>query len=814
MSSNVKKRPDVAKRKTETKDLSFVSIKTTLNSITRFPKFKNLLEDVIYNSNQALEEAYIFANFHTTRCVQNSVNLIYPNQDFYYKCLSIVSEGIKERSEIEDLMLKQSSIEYKNLRGDIIPADSSYISLGIFQNLSLQMATNASNFLSTRFLKIFSSYLRHKYSLEYYQASKIITNILLNKPFDPKNIKNPITQYYSDFINKFDIIEDTKDTKDTGKVNKYETVIIKWQNEIAILEMKQPTDLIQLKISELNVKIENAAVYCRRYLLLTNSKATILLLYKILKYNEKIQLDAKNIRNILEKHNKKLIMLSPKDISQLKLKLTNYDLKKVRLFSILPTKSNFTINHIKICKTGLYSILNRGLNMKDHVLLEDKNDRINNLKETRDNDIQDLKNRDIKPKEKADLMRALKLRYKEDLLLLNEIVIPFKFREDTVNMMTIINQEFKDDLLVLECSNNKDLQEITDLKKFLNDIPKDKLLCSDSKYADRYFTKVFKFDNILRKNKKKSFYDEVQTDGKAASITVSKLKMNTEILDQDYIISKILEDPAYLDYCSAVDPGYTNPVTMIKMLDKSNSYTFTNKSYYHDSNYTSSNKIIKTRTSGNPEILKIITDMPTNKTTDLTNYITYMIPKLKTLMNFYGLMKIRDLKFRRYCCSRKTIDRITNNMTKDFGRKTVIGFGDFSNNGCLQAVKGPVKIIEKSLRKKCIVLSIDEFRTSKLSHEHQIPMEHRHSHSKDKNDAITNQKIYTVLYCNNNSKNCTTINRDVNASQNILEILIHLLQTSERHPAFDRTRDLEEPFVKVPTHYNFRYSPAGGRRNL
>ena len=40
---------------------------------------------------------------------------------------------------------------------------------------------------------------------------------------------------------------------------------------------------------------------------------------------------------------------------------------------------------------------------------------------------------------------------------------------------------------------------------------------------------------------------------------------------------------------------------------------------------------------------------------------------------------------------------------------------------------------------------------------------------------------------------------DVNASQNILEILIYLIQTCKRHSAFEQSRKLEEP-----TQYNFR----------
>jgi hypothetical protein len=89
-----------------------------------------------------------------------------------------------------------------------------------------------------------------------------------------------------------------------------------------------------------------------------------------------------------------------------------------------------------------------------------------------------------------------------------------------------------------------------------------------------------------------------------------------------------------------------------------------------------------------------------------------------------------------------------------------------------------------------------------LHHDCQCPLEHRRSHKKDKYGNITNQSIYSVFYCSNNNCNIT-VNRDVNACQNILEILIYLINFKTRHPAFIRSRNLLDPFTLVDNCFNY-----------
>jgi hypothetical protein len=730
-----KKRPDVAKRKTEAKESDTTVVKKTFNSINKYPIFKVVLEDVLYDSNKAIFETQLFANFHTIRTVElfknkstytGNIDVLQEiNQDFYYKCLSIVSESSMKRKEIEDPILNESAILYKAIRSPDVPlANSTNLSRGIFQNLSLQMNTNSSNFFSMQTLKLFTTYLRHRYDFTYQESTKMINRILMAKnSITIENIHgNPIIQYYIDFFNKFDSIK----PKELKKDAKYEDIIEKWYIQIDKIKTQILTETntnyitkLEFSISELYNKIENVAEYCKNYKLLQDTRVATVLLHQVLSYNERIQSNHK---------------------------LGKYDRNKVKLFSLLPTKSHFTMNHITICNIGLYNILRRGLtNSSTKVEME--------------------------------------------------------------KMMKDINWNFRDTLYTEELEQVPNILVINDLREIINNIPENGYLCTDKNfmlYSKYYWNYIF---NINVNTTKKKFFGHLQTDGKAVSLILRSPKVIKEILTEAEMIAKILKDPDYVKKTIGLDPGYTDVVTCTRMSDPTGSFSVSTKSYYFDSKFTESNFIMKHKLHRNSTILNIVKNMPSQKTgciNRIIDYIFYIIPQLDTLMDFYTTMKIRDLKFKRYCFSQKTIDAITDNIIKEFGSETIVAFGDFSNNGCIKAVKGPVKKIERVLRRKCIVLSTDEYRTSKLDHKEQIPMAHRYSHSKGRNGKIANHQIYNVLYCNNNKKNSVSINRDVNASQNILEILLYLLKTGKRHPAFDRSRNLENDFVKIENQYNFR----------
>ncbi len=200
------KRKDVAQRNDNNKNYDFLPVKTTLNSFTKqeYQKiFYPVLEDILLDTNKACLEAHLFANYYYIRIMEyydqiKDINIILkPDQDFYYKCLSIVSKGSYQRTEIKDKYLNIISKEYISMKPvDLIPANSSFISEGIFQNISLQMKIETSNYFEMEFLDKFKAYLSHKFKLDYFEVNKYITDIPLS------NRENINVLPYIEFLQK------------------------------------------------------------------------------------------------------------------------------------------------------------------------------------------------------------------------------------------------------------------------------------------------------------------------------------------------------------------------------------------------------------------------------------------------------------------------------------------------------------------------------------------------------------------------------------------------------------------------------------
>ena len=71
--------------------------------------------------------------------------------------------------------------------------------------------------------------------------------------------------------------------------------------------------------------------------------------------------------------------------------------------------------------------------------------------------------------------------------------------------------------------------------------------------------------------------------------------------------------------------------------------------------------------------------IPSFKTTNVTkmlHYFHYTYPHLKSIFRFHLYKNFRGLSFRSYCRGKATMDKICKSITE--GKKTLVGFGDFS----------------------------------------------------------------------------------------------------------------------------------------
>ena len=152
-----------------------------------------------------------------------------------------------------------------------------------------------------------------------------------------------------------------------------------------------------------------------------------------------------------------------------------------------------------------------------------------------------------------------------------------------------------------------------------------------------------------------------------------------------------------------------------------------------------------------------------------------------SVSTFYKDIKWRKIDFRRYSKTKQSEHILLNELEKKYTKNVVIGLGDYSTS---RQIKGtmpvPGRSIYKLLSKRFKhVYLVDEFRTSI-------------TYNKDHTKRLTNIKInkrskHRLLTPKENPKG-VIVNRDHNASTNILEILKQYIDNNRTRPeVFKRT---------------------------
>ncbi len=149
---------------------SITIVKTKLNTLC-MDAYRNALCDringMVLQLNQVVAEAYLFANFHVTRLLDDPVfdvaKLPKLDRNFYYRCLVAVGDS-RVRCGTLGKEIEQSQSAFDNLR----PAGSSKIDIKpwgqAIADLSVQMATMACNSVWANIGRIVKKYLSLNHS--------------------------------------------------------------------------------------------------------------------------------------------------------------------------------------------------------------------------------------------------------------------------------------------------------------------------------------------------------------------------------------------------------------------------------------------------------------------------------------------------------------------------------------------------------------------------------------------------------------------------------------------------------------------------
>ncbi|CAL8461510.1 g1041 [Coccomyxa elongata] len=302
--------------------------------------------------------------------------------------------------------------------------------------------------------------------------------------------------------------------------------------------------------------------------------------------------------------------------------------------------------------------------------------------------------------------------------------------------------------------------------------------------ADAFWRRFFHISKFETTNRR--FAGEILTDGKGVSIVLRKPKVEAAAKGAPL-------DPDTFGEVWGLDPGRRE--MFVASNDAQRVQRVTTRQFYHDAKYRESNAKIRVWQDHDPDILEAIRNMPSKKHSHLEGlqaYVSYLLPMLDFLFRWHMCKAFRDLKFKRYVFAKKALSTICQNLTREAGQNTLVGFGDWSNQDSAGIIKkspaGPVKRLENELRRHCRVVSVDEHLTSKLHSCCHHRMKQMYQKRMCRDGVMRSVKVHSVLHCDNNGCHGITVNRDVNASRNILHILRATAGGGPRPEAFHRSR--------------------------
>ena len=140
-------------------------VKMKLNTFLHGPsagKLKAKLNDVVLDGNRLLGEGYAFANFHVNRLLDAGQAIPVIDRNFYYRCLLAVCVSNCRESTLGDAIAESMQM-FDGLRDPAQPKVDATLYNQLIADLSISMATMASNHLWTNLDSRIESFLRWRH---------------------------------------------------------------------------------------------------------------------------------------------------------------------------------------------------------------------------------------------------------------------------------------------------------------------------------------------------------------------------------------------------------------------------------------------------------------------------------------------------------------------------------------------------------------------------------------------------------------------------------------------------------------------------
>ena len=346
--------------------------------------------------------------------------------------------------------------------------------------------------------------------------------------------------------------------------------------------------------------------------------------------------------------------------------------------------------------------------------------------------------------------------------------------------------------------------------------PKSKITLNCKKYQSHVWSKILKIEKrSIFDNKEYIFYNQIITDGFNCCLLFilkkyknkkfgDKIPKYKEDEDNEFIKLNELTKEECNKYLNGnykfigLDPGKKS---IISTVDENNKYYQYSNCRRRCENYTKrSRQIIENEKKKNKITEKeTVLSQFNSRTLKPEEYKKFIIQKTKInndTNDFYSNILLRKLSFRRYV---KTLQSENNLLTefenkyltkedKQKGKKIVLFFGNYSRTTQMKGtISSPNIGIKRLLHSRFEILETDEFKTSKLYNKTFKELTNvkikKGRHSK---------KLHQVLTLKEETEQRIMVNRDKNASLNILHLGKYYLKHQSRPIEFQREKQKVE----------------------
>ena len=255
--------------------------------------------------------------------------------------------------------------------------------------------------------------------------------------------------------------------------------------------------------------------------------------------------------------------------------------------------------------------------------------------------------------------------------------------------------------------------------------------------------------------------------------------------------------PEEFDRFVGVDPGRTfiatGCATTTADPDVEETPQFSLKEYRHLSKMNESRQWEERLRERETQYQAIIQGMPSMKSTNLDEAVRYRLGVGDWMFRFCEEKAFLKWRFKTKIYSRKAMAEVARRITGGKrGGRTVVGLGDWSQQDMIKGTpKAPLKAMKAELKKRAVVIDIDEYRTSKTCSvcNGMDAMKNVRVYKDVKNrrgeESRRLVKCHQIVRCINTD--CTKCwQRDRNAARNIYGLLWGILSGEERPPAMTR----------------------------